>query len=95
MWKPVQPTDDSEPSDFSEHIAKCFFVIDFKRPEKTVRYIGHTGSQMGYRSFFYIQPETRTAVIWAVNTSRVGAERKMLRAQRIKLFNTLFPLFGA
>ena len=31
--------------------------------------IGHTGSQAAFRAFFYFQPEKRTAVIAAFNTT--------------------------
>ncbi len=32
------------------------------------RYVGHTGSQAGFRSFFYLNPATRAAVVAAFNT---------------------------
>ncbi len=34
-----------------------------------VRFVGHTGSQAGFRSFFYIDPATRAGVLAAFNTS--------------------------
>jgi CubicO group peptidase (beta-lactamase class C family) len=35
------------------------------------RFVGHTGSQAGFRSFFYINPLTRAGVVAAFNTSNV------------------------
>lgn len=37
-----------------------------------VRFVGHTGSQAGFRSFFYINPRTRAGVIAAYNTTNVA-----------------------
>lgn len=48
-----------------DSVALSFFVVH--RAQR--RFIGHTGSQAGFRSFFYIDPETRNGVIAAFNTS--------------------------
>jgi CubicO group peptidase (beta-lactamase class C family) len=95
MWTPGFPTDDLEGPEFRERIAMPFFVIDFDRAGHTTRYVGHTGSQQGFRSFFYVQPESRSAVVWVVNSRPRENFRPMVRAQRLKAFNGLFPLFGA
>ena len=63
MWRsrfPV-PGPDAGP----DSIGLSFFVLH--RAQR--RFVGHTGSQAGFRSFFYLDPETRTAVIAAFNTS--------------------------
>ncbi|MGH8159761.1 MAG: serine hydrolase domain-containing protein [Rhodanobacter sp.] len=93
MWVPRYPTDDIEGVNFREQMAMPFFVIDFKRMGRTTRYIGHTGSQAGYLAFFYIQPESRSAVIWVVNSRPKDNYRPMVYAERINIFNTLFPPF--
>jgi hypothetical protein len=58
-----------------------FFVIT--RGGKTL--IGHTGSQAGFRSFLYLNPETSAAVIAVFNTANWVApaevqEREVERA---------------
>ena len=62
MWTPILPVS----SDSSgEWMGLSFFIEKFPGG----RVVGHTGSQAGFRSFFYWNPETRAAVILAVNTS--------------------------
>jgi CubicO group peptidase (beta-lactamase class C family) len=54
-----------EPGVGADSIGLSFFILH--RAQR--RFVGHTGSQAGFRSFFYIDPETRTGVIAAFNTS--------------------------
>ncbi len=49
----------------SDSVGLSFFVLH--RAQR--RFVGHTGSQAGFRSFFYIDPATRSGVIAAFNTS--------------------------
>jgi CubicO group peptidase (beta-lactamase class C family) len=63
LWKPVLPADDSEA--MGDSIALSFFV----RHEGSLRLIGHTGSQRGFRAFFYLELKSGTAVIAATNTA--------------------------
>jgi CubicO group peptidase (beta-lactamase class C family) len=58
-----------------------FFVLD----RAGTRLLGHTGSQGGYRSFFYFNPVNRTAIIAAFNTTNSSspasaAQRRMQEA---------------
>jgi len=93
MWRPNHLTDEQIPPSIKEQMGECFFIIDFGGPANSVRYVGHTGSQLGYLSFFYLRPQTRSAVIWVVNSSARTNFRAMVFAQRRKLFEGLFPLF--
>jgi len=94
MWRPVLPTGSREEGD---SVTAGFFSL----ASGGRRYIGKTGSQAGYRSFFYVQPETRTAAIGVVNTSGYGREGPgpdadasfALRAIRDRLMQQVFPLF--
>ncbi len=95
MWVPRYPTDYVAEPDVREQMAMPFFVIDYGPPDKTIRYIGHTGSQVGFLSFFYIHPETRSAVIWVINSRPHENFRPMVYAERHKIFDTLFPVFEA
>ena len=63
MWRPVLPASDAEA--MGDSVALSFFVKH--AAGKTL--IGHTGSQRGFRAFFYIHPETGTAVVAAFNTA--------------------------
>jgi CubicO group peptidase (beta-lactamase class C family) len=42
--------------------------------------IGHTGSQAGFRAFFYFQPATRTAVVAAFNTTNLDQSKEAATA---------------
>lgn len=59
MWQPVVRVSDEEEMGLS------FFL----RQERGRRLIGHTGTQANFRSFFWMDPAARTAVIGVVNTS--------------------------
>jgi CubicO group peptidase (beta-lactamase class C family) len=64
------------------------------------RFIGHSGSQNGFISHFYIRPDTRTAYIIAFNTHAVPTDkdssqdtRRLDREIKDHLFERIFPLF--
>jgi CubicO group peptidase (beta-lactamase class C family) len=59
MWQPVVRVSDEEQMGLS------FFL----RNSGANRLIGHTGTQAGFRSFMWVNPRTREAVIGVVNTS--------------------------
>ncbi len=62
MWRPVLPTSGEASGD---SIGLAFFI----NHAGGATLIGHTGSQRGFRAFFYLHPETGTAVVAAFNTS--------------------------
>jgi len=62
MWEPVVRVSDTEQMGLS------FFL----REVDGQRLVGHTGTQANFRSFFWLNPATRTAVIGVVNTSGAG-----------------------
>ncbi|HEV8195893.1 MAG TPA: serine hydrolase domain-containing protein [Gemmatimonadales bacterium] len=62
MWRPSLPTSGEASGD---SIAISFFI----RRVGDRRLIGHTGSQRGFRSFFYLDLATGTALIGVVNTA--------------------------
>ena len=66
MWRPVLTVGDSAaPDGGPEAMGLGFFLVD----RGGYRLIGHTGSQAGFLSFFWINPATSTAAIVALNTS--------------------------
>lgn len=67
-----------------------------------MRFIGHSGSQNGFMSHFYIRPESRTAYLIAFNTTATANEKDQTRDTRrldreIKdyLFQKIFTIFPA
>ena len=63
MWVPHYPT--TADSVHGEWMGMSFFV----HKENGARIVGHTGSQAGFRAFYYWNPETKIAVIAAFNTA--------------------------
>lgn len=59
MWQPIARVN------AEEEMGLSFFL----RNENGQRLVGHTGTQANFRSFFWLNPATRRAVIGVVNTS--------------------------
>jgi len=82
MWRPVVAMDES--SDRPEAMGLSFFLAPRNLSSGSVTFIGHTGSQAGFRAFLEFNPVDGTAVIAAFNTSHesghneteTNAERK-------------------
>ena len=67
MWRPVIPV--GQPGAGNGERASVglgFFITEYPGG---VRLIGHTGSQAGFRSFFWLHPESGTGIIANFNTS--------------------------
>jgi CubicO group peptidase (beta-lactamase class C family) len=92
MWRARLPM---SPQAGRDSIGLVFFVTSAAGR----RYIGHTGSQKSFRSFIYVDPPNRTAVIGAFNT--VGEENDPPNTSaltgwiRTALFEDLLPLLGS
>ncbi len=67
MWKPTHPI--ASPGNGPQDMGMSFFLLARRTAADTVTFVGHTGSQAGFRAFFYINPHTGDAVIAAFNTS--------------------------
>lgn len=65
MWQPGKPMSQSYESAPNEWMGLSFFVLD----RNGTRLLGHTGSQAGFRSFFYFNPATSVAIVAAFNTT--------------------------
>ena len=65
MWVPRLPVSEDPSAGHTEAMGLSFFLV--RHGEHEV--IGHTGSQAGFRAFFYLKPESGTAVILAFNTA--------------------------
>jgi CubicO group peptidase (beta-lactamase class C family) len=63
MWRPVVPL--AAGGNLAEAFGLSFYL--YRRGDRTI--VGHTGEQSGFRSFFYLDPVSTTAVIGVLNTS--------------------------
>jgi CubicO group peptidase (beta-lactamase class C family) len=67
MWKPLLPiTSNDEESRMGPNaqVAASFFVVT----ESDLKLIGHTGTQNGFKSRFFIDPKSRSGFIVVYNT---------------------------
>ena len=65
MWGARYPVLEDGGGQTADSIGMSFFVL--WRGGK--RYVGHTGHQAGFRSFFYIDPATGAGVVANFNTA--------------------------
>ena len=63
MWRVVVPSGSQD--DIPAAVGLSFFLFR----KGSVRLVGHTGDQAGFRSFFYLRPDTKAAVITVLNTT--------------------------
>jgi CubicO group peptidase (beta-lactamase class C family) len=63
MWRVVVPSGSQD--DILGAVGLSFFL--FRRGSVTL--VGHTGDQANFRSFFYLRPDTRKAVLTVLNTT--------------------------
>jgi CubicO group peptidase (beta-lactamase class C family) len=71
------------------------FTIDQPLPDgRRLRFVGHTGGQMGFASFLYIQQESGLAAVFSMNTRNLDAPRdtESFTALRSALFSRWIPL---
>lgn len=95
MWRGVLPAGGAGETS-GDSVGVGFFV----RRLRDIRLVGHTGSQRGFRAFFYIAPERGVGVIAAFNTAPaaerpgvspdLGAIREALLD---RVAREIFPLF--
>jgi CubicO group peptidase (beta-lactamase class C family) len=68
MWRAryiaLEPLEPPPPAAPTDSMGMSFFILW----RHGTRFVGHTGSQAGFRSFFYINPGTGAAVLAAFNT---------------------------
>jgi CubicO group peptidase (beta-lactamase class C family) len=62
MWQSVVRVPRSE--DLGDAVGLSFFLF----PSEGTPVVGHTGEQAGFRSFLYVNPQSRMAIIGALNT---------------------------
>jgi len=77
MWKPGMPMSEGYEAARNEWMGLSFFVLD----RSGQRILGHTGSQAGFHSFYYFDPETQAGVIAVFNTTNSAAPANAIRRQ--------------
>ena len=80
MWQPGKPMSQSYESAPQQWMGLSFFVRD----RNGQRILGHTGSQAGFRSFFYFDPKNGMAVIAAFNTTNTVAPANALLRRMVE-----------
>jgi CubicO group peptidase (beta-lactamase class C family) len=93
MWQEMIPVGES--GGLRESMGLCFFLEDYGGQ----LFVGHTGSQKAFLSFFYIHPGTGTGAIAAFNSDGAGGDtprrldtRSILNGFREALFRDVFPV---
>jgi len=85
MWKGGMPMSQGYESSANQWMGLSFFVLD----RNGQRILGHTGSQAGFRSFYYFDPETKAGVIAVFNTTNYaapgGAVQRQMNAAALEL----------
>lgn len=93
MWQPLFKADYDPTVD--ERMASSFFTIDCRGVDnRQHRFVGHTGSQHGFRAFLYVYPPRQSATIMAVNTT-VEKPRPLVFATRRRMLTEVLPFAGA
>ena len=77
MWKPGMPMSQGYESNPSEWMGLSFFVLD----RGGQRILGHTGSQAGFRSFYYFDPRTQVGIVAVFNTTNYSAPAATIQRQ--------------
>jgi CubicO group peptidase (beta-lactamase class C family) len=75
MWQRGLPMTAGYESNPQQWMGLSFFI----RERNGQRILGHTGSQAGFRSFFYFDPSNGMAVIAAFNTTNTVAPATALQ----------------
>ncbi len=94
MWKArylaSDPVADADPNAVADSMGLSFFILW----RHHTRFVGHTGSQAGFRSFLYFDPTNRAAVLASFNTSndvRPDASAADFRAIRDAALKLIAP----
>ena len=95
MWTAqIGLTPDTARTSTRDSMGLIFFLIE----NGGRHYVGHTGSQKSFLSFFYVDPAAGTAAIAAFNTTAAGSGQRpetgtILAGLRARLFDSVFPLW--
>jgi CubicO group peptidase (beta-lactamase class C family) len=80
MWQPGKPMSQSYGSNPQQWMGLSFFIRD----RNGQRILGHTGSQAGFRAFYYFDPKNGMAVIAAFNTNNSASPASALQRRMVE-----------
>lgn len=80
MWQPGKPMSQSYESNPQQWMGLSFFIRD----RNGQRILGHTGSQAGFRSFYYFDPKNGMGVIAAFNTTNSASPASALQRRMVE-----------
>jgi CubicO group peptidase (beta-lactamase class C family) len=80
MWEPGKPMSQSYESNPQQWMGLSFFIRD----RNGQRILGHTGSQAGFRSFYYFDPKNGMGVIAVFNTTNSAAPATALQRRMVE-----------
>jgi CubicO group peptidase (beta-lactamase class C family) len=102
MWQPqVSITADAIVTPEGRNRKDALGLVYFIEDNFGQHFIGHSGTQNGFLSHFYLRPDNRTAYIIAYNTHAMPTEKNKSQDTRLLdrelkdwLFERVFPLFS-
>jgi CubicO group peptidase (beta-lactamase class C family) len=74
MWRPVVVV--NQAPDHPQYMGLSFFLDPRTSASGTTTFVGHTGSQAGFRAFLEFNPQNRRAVIAAFNTAHADGHNE-------------------
>jgi hypothetical protein len=79
MWRPVVEVLAAADGTGRQDVGLGFFILQSRGDT----FVGHTGSQAGFRAFLWLNPRTRSAAIVALNTENLtpGAPATLAKIQ--------------
>ena len=80
MWQPGKPMSQSYESNPQQWMGLSFFIRD----RNGQRILGHTGSQAGFRAFYYFDPKNGMGVIAAFNTANSASPASALQRRMVE-----------
>jgi len=96
MWHPIVEVHVDSATGTRSQMGLTYFLLE----HGDLDVIGHTGGQLGFISFFYVDPLTGAAAIAANNTLGIAGEgdlkpdtRRVMAEVQGMLFERVFPLF--
>lgn len=87
LWESELPVEN--PEGVFSHVGLSFFIEELEG----MRLTGHTGTQHSFYSFFYIHPESKTAVISVTNTDGENNMHRLREEVIQQVIENLFALY--
>jgi CubicO group peptidase (beta-lactamase class C family) len=93
MWKPLFPAEAQEEPEITKSMGLAFFTFHVASgPGAPANYVNHSGSQLSYRSFIFLDPRSQSAAIMAANSSVATGSNTSAQKLRNAFFRKIFPV---